>query len=364
MASFIKDIIPDDIGRLIDDLEEDHSEQNLLTLLHKTDNSSYYFLSPNLQEIGENLKMPYGMTLELKGKKSKVKIHYDVEFERKDIDDGHYFLLKNDSPLPNESDPKVIPFLFRNDSPYAIVDGGLKHILLEYAQMRADISIDVYEHLGHYGILRGIAMGFFNKNLNKKNKLAKEASKDLSSRINELFRYEKSPSTLIHKHEYRDEDFDKKTMFVKMGFLEKVFKIPKIVYIVPMIALTPYSYLINEIKKTIQSPYENRFKLMKSKEEEERVLMSDFAFAHPKAINGFYRVIEFMKHGANGITFGLYVGATYLAEQYTHWGLSYPMMAVGAASGLTMLGNYITSGGRNSSGMISTLIDSKVSNRL
>lgn len=362
MVSLIRNLLPDSIDGIIESFERDENEQYSLTLLHKTDNSIYCFLSGNLQGIDSNLKIPFGMTLAL-AKRRRVRAHYDVVFDRQDIEKGHYFLFSEADLFTEESKSQVIPFLFGDELPlpYAVVDRGLRKLLLEYMQMGANNRLEAIERVGEYGVLRSIIYTRFNGDWKKKGAQISEAGMSLKSRVTELFHEYNSPSTLIHPVDYRPEDRKQQTMFTNQKFPVKAWLIP-LIYL--RMSFMPYSAVITDTKEDFQTPYEKRFKLIKSKEEEVNILLSDFAMAHPKAIDGLVRILEFMKHTANVTTYAALVGLTALAYQYAHPAISYPMMAVSSLSGLTMLGNVVRSHGRDSSGLISTFLERKMYNKL
>jgi|WetSurMetagenome_2_1015567.scaffolds.fasta_scaffold142063_2 hypothetical protein len=354
MKSLLEAIIPDSIDDLVSRLEKDSNEQYNLTLLHKTKDSIYCFLSDNLQGITPNQKIRFGMSLAF-SKGNDVEAYYDAEFEKRQTAEGYYFLFKHDSPMPKDQAPKILPFEFKEDNiPYAIVDKRLKDMLTEYVEMDANMTLEMFSTMGDHGAVGGQIRFMFNGKTKRKAAEIREYGKMLKARVTDLFHEEKSPSTLIHPKGYLLQDRSKKTMFAKKIPYKQILQVGALV---PFIAAAPISALTSEFEKDFTVPYENRFKLDKSKEEEAQIILSDFAAGHPKVIKGMIRMLESIKHTANVANYAGLVSISALAYQYGPPAIGYLMLGISAASGMTMLNNAISSQGRDSGGLVSSLLE-------
>jgi len=355
MTSFAETIIPDSVDELIERLEKEDSSQFRLTLLHKTKDSIYCFLSPGLSEVIPEQKIPWGITLAF-SKRIDFKTHYDLVFHKQNIDKGYYFLLEDDNPI--EAKPRVIPFCYQDDElPSTIVERNLKTRLLECITAEANQRIKTIEQFGELGLIKTF---FKNNKENKEEREAiKEEGKAIKRNVQALFHEESSPSVLLHQIDYNDSDKDKKTMFVKSNYLKVILQTPGILSILTLI---PQSIVENYNTTTLKKKYKPEFN--QSKEEEAKSIISDFYIAHPKAVEGIKVLLRAAKHTGNITTYATIAGVTALSYKYLSPYLSYPLIATTGASGLTMTANIISSRGKNSSGIISTLIDKVYFNRL
>ncbi len=341
-----------DFDKLLEDLQRDDDGRYSLTLLHKTDGSIYCFLSDRLQGVDSEETIPVGATLGLSKKRRDIQVHYDVAFHKRDTGDGFYFVLESDTPFDRNRE-LIVPFNFEDDPPYAVVSKGLKQKLGDYMSMRANRDIEMLEHIGQHGLLKTFFNRRFRREIKKKYASIRETEQSLKTHITDLFREHTSPSTILHPFKYLNEDKGKRALFVKQEY-------KNFLCVFPLITFIPYKPVINALNDEFTAPFELKFKLMKSKEEEQRVLLSDFAYSHPKAKEGVIRAFESVKHAANFTTYAGFAGLTVLAHKYAPWWASYPMTAVSSLSGLTMLYNVIRSRGRDSSGVISTFLGSLV----
>lgn len=346
MLPIVKDIIPNSIDELIDRWEKTDSETYRLTLLHKKDKAIYCFLSGNMQEIEPEQKVDLGMTIAL-SKRTAINVHYDVVFHRHDIDGGYYLSFDEDDPL--ESEGKIIPFCYKSELPSVIVDKNLKEKLLDYITIYSDNLMEGLEYFGEHNFLKAVFNMTFKKKWKEKSITYKEIGKSVKRSIEDLFREESSPSIFIRPASYEESDKNKKTIFVRQHILRYL------PIIIPILAFSPYSALIDFYRENTKDPYENKFG--QSKEEEARSLMSDFVLGHPKIFKGAQKLLELFKHASNMGIYAAQVAATVLAYKYTWPIISYPMILGSGLSGCTMIRNFIKSKGRNSSGIISTFLD-------
>ncbi len=356
MQKIIKNLIPGSIDEVIDKWRQEDSEKYRLTLLHKNKNDYYCFLSNNMQEIESNNEISMGMTIVAKPKRVNVKVHYDLVFSKKDLNEGFYFVMSEESLFEREN--KVIPFYFKSDLLSTIVERQLKEKLLDYIEIKSRGTITNFEYLGSHTFIKTFLHVLFSKEVKEKRKIYRAASKSLGNDISSLFHEEKSPSDFIQQFDYLSEDKKKKTLFVN-----SLKNILTPMSFIPLSSFLPYSMCKYYISQAVIKPYENKFG--QNKEEEAKALSSEFFAGHPRVVEGFTKILEVIKHTGNITAYAMLGGAT----AFSHFildspVLSYPLITGMGLSGLTMLTNFIKSKGRNSSGMISTVLDIMLYNKL
>lgn len=346
MQPLFKDIIPDSIDELFEEWNKDDGDQHRLTLLHKNGDNLYCFLSRGVQEITPEKKIDLGMTIAL-SKYISVNCHYDVIFHKRDIEDGYYFTMDDDNPFELKS--RIVPFCYQSDLPSVIVEKSLTKKLLEYIAMRSDDALKISEYIGEHNILKVIFKAVYDTFIKKPQ--PNEIASSFRKNISDLFHEEKSPSVLLQPKDYVEEDHGREAIFVKK-------KIPKkTILAMPLLAFVPYSLFIESIATKTIKKYEQKFG--QSKEEEAKSLLSEFGIGHPKASKGMRKMAEWLKHTANLGVYTALAGTTALAYHFTMPAISYPLIACSGASGLTMLANLALSKGKDSSGIIASIIERK-----
>ncbi len=351
MQNLIRNIIPDNIDELLDRWNREDNEQYRLTLLHRNNDKFYFFLSGNLQEIKPEQKLDTGMSISVSSKKVRINCHYNTTFHKREIKDGYYYITEEESTL--EKIARVIPFKFTSEPPSLMVDKNLREKLMDYIIAKSNLIIESLEYIGHNGLIKAIINSKQKKEWKEKSKVVKKIGLSIKEDITKLFEEEQSPSSLISRIEYKSCERNKKVMFEKetRGAL-KIFLLG-----IPFIAIGPYSVLNLHIPNE-SIKYQQKF--LQSKEEEARSMLSEFFIANPKVKEGIQRVFEFYKHIANTTIYTGLIGITTLSYAYTWPIISYPMITLAGASGLTMLTNLIRSRGRNSSGIISSLLERRL----
>lgn len=352
MERLIQDFIPDTIDTLLERWEGEGTEQYRLTLLHKNNDNIYCFLSGNLQEIKPEQKIDRGMTISL-SKKNRIESHYDLIFHRKEVNERYYFTLEKESFYKKKT--KVLPFGFESEPPSIIVNRDLKEKLIDYIEKRSGRTLNVLEYIGNNNLLKAIFHIRHREKWKEEKEKIKEVEKSFRKDITELFKEEPSPSLFIRRGQYLPEDISKEVLFVKGR------NSLKYVLLIPGLAIMPVSFP-DVFLRPLNAKYEQKF--LKTKEEEYKFLISEFALAHPKLIKGVQRIFEGFKHVSNLSVYTASLGITVLSHLYTPPVISYPLITLNSASALTMLTNLIRSKGRDSSGIISSLLERKLVEKL
>lgn len=350
MRTIINTIIPNTIDDLLDGWEMTENDRYRLTVLHKNNDALYCFLSGNLQEIKDGEKIDLGMSIAL-SKKTKIAIHYDALFKKIDKGDGFYYSFEEDNPIEKET--RVIPFMFHNEPPSLIINKDITHKLLDALQNESQYRLNCLEYMGENGLIKTLVY-YFKKGFQAKEKEITETKKLIKKDLVELLKEEGSPSRLMKKIEYYSPYSKNKVLFAK----EEAWPILiKLVCNAPLMSLIPFSagkvYL-----SQIRQNYETKFN--RTKEEEAKAMMSEFFIAHPKAQRALIKIFESYKHFANVSTYIGSLAITNLMYNHTPSIISYPLIALNAASAVTIATNLAISKGRDSSGIISSVLERKI----
>ena len=359
VQSIIRKINPSSIENIIERFENEGSESYRLTLLHKNNSDLCCFLSGNLQEISSTQKIDVGITMVF-SKKIKIDVHYDIEFKKREIKNGYYYVMFDDSP--GELNERVIPFGFVKEPPSVIVHRNLEEKLIDCLECKSQLLLDFLEELGEGNSLKVIYDSVRSKKWKNRYKKLMEYKKSLQQNVSFLFHEESSPSTFILPTSYISEDATKKTLFVR----ESDYK--NTIVAIPLIAFMPNTFL-DYFEKEMIDTYRNKIdtyrnKFGQSKEEEMRLMLSEFFMSHPKARKGIKKILEFYKPASNLSMYALQAGLTALAYRYTPSIIGYPFFTFTLLSGCTIATNLIISRGKDSSGIISTLLRKSLTNKL
>jgi len=352
MSRIVDTMIPDSISTDIERWEQDEGDSYRLTLLHKNKDRLYCFLSGNMQEVAPEQRIDLGMTIAI-SKRTRVRVHYDGTFHQRKIPGGHYLTFSEDT-IDGETE-KAIPFRYERELPSVIVERNLKQKLTDYIERGGETLLQTIEHYGDHTLARALYDFRFGKKWREMNKEIREARKALRRDITFLFHEERSPSTFIQPQNYLGQDRKKASMFTKQTTL------PKVIAVMPIIALAPLS-AFEMITEEASDAYENKFG--ESKEEEAQRALSEFAMANPRTLKGFNKFLRTFKHAANMGIYATQAAITGAAYAYTWPIISYPLIASAVASGATMAANLVRSRGRDSSGIISTIIEKSAFNKL
>ncbi len=355
MTPTLEEKIPDTIDELLrgwslpNNLEfREEDSKYRLTLIHKSGDRSYCFLSNGLKEIKPEEKMDV-LSLSL-SKKRRVEMHYDSVFHERSTYGGKYYVLEQ-AALSKEK-PKVIPFLFNRELPSIVVDASLTKKINEYISLSGSTNIQALESLAENGWIRFIFSPSIRNSFKERLNLIREQSEGIRKEVSDLFVKEVSPSVFIQPKDYLPIDLKNKSMFTQPN---KLALYGKSFYLMPLISIFPYDTTKQILTTELKRGYRSKFG--QSEEEQEKVALSDFFIANPRVLGGFERLFEGVKNVSNFVSFGMLAGAQHLSEElsweYVHEPLKWWMYA----SGATMLLNLISSRGRNSSGLVSSLID-------
>lgn len=353
MRSIIDSIVPSDVSSAVADWQTEGEGQRRITLLHKDNDRMYCFLSYNMQEVKPDEKIDMGMTISLSKGRVDVNAHYDPVFHQRDLQRGHYFTFEQDS-LRDERE-MVIPFRYDCELPSAIVDSKLQRKVTDLMEFKAKGMFEGFERIEEEGILRALYKDGFSRQSKERKKQSRALKDSLRRNIEFLFHEHSSPSVFIQKSEYQKRDRGLKTMFLRKDSLLSLIKF------LPLVAAMPQEGINRALQIGFVDPYRSRFG--ESREDETERLLSEFAGGHPKVIGGAQRVIRGFKHFGNLSLYSLQAGltATYALNASSDSGFNSFMvptvMGITALSGATILGNAIVSRGRNSSGVVSTLLD-------
>jgi len=345
MESVIENLIPDTIDALIREWDEDEGEIFRLTLLHKDKQSLYCFLSGNMQEVTQGQEIPFGITLSISDKLS-IKVHYDVVFKQRRIDDEYYFLFEEGSLVGKGQ--KVIPFKFESEPPSVIVNKSLQNQLMSYYNQLGQNMLDEIRQVGDQNVWKALNDIKYSREWNSRHKESREKRESLEKDISALFEQEDSPSAVLEPFERLDEDIELDTLFVKKHRLKSLMKATT------MFAVMPYESLNFYFQDLFQKNYKKKFS--GDKEDDIRILLSDFSVGYPGVVKGFQKICGIGMHLSNVVMYGLLLGCTALAHKYTWPIISYPLTFWSGVSGFTMGKNLISSRGKDSSGLLSSLI--------
>src|SRR3989344_860783 len=163
MASIIQSFIPSSIDDIVEQWEENDNEQLRLTLLHKSPQGLYCFLSGNLQEVVPEEKIDMGITIGFptNPKKRYLNIHYDVIFHKKELGNKHYLTMEEEDTIKDNRKHTIVPFKFDKILPSTIVDRSLKNKILNFITSSGEIKMEFMEYFGDENFLKAFYKSYF-----------------------------------------------------------------------------------------------------------------------------------------------------------------------------------------------------------
>ncbi|MBI2110444.1 hypothetical protein HYT51_01555 [Candidatus Woesearchaeota archaeon] len=305
-----------------------------------------------MQEISPEIEIPTGMTVAF-SRRNDIRVWYDINFHRRDTEDGYYFVFDSNTPLSKKE--KVIPFLYTENPPSVIVDKNLKERLNSYIDETANYSLKLLEEVGKQGLVRTFLKSRISKEWRNRRANWRKTKGSLENTIQSLFHEEHSPSLFMQPYRYREEDKKEEKLFVRRDWTKLTL------LVIPGLGIAPYS-IIEDYRNRMQINYKKKFR--PGEEDDPKILLSDFAAAYPLVTKGICNMLESCKHASNIIMYTGELTTSVLTYVYISPWLSYPLIALNCASGLTMAKNLIKSRGRDSSGLFSTILDRAFFDRL
>lgn len=208
----LDNVVPKNLDRL---MGLDDSKYKL-TLLYKTTNAMYSFLSSNLRDLAPGNEIPEGYLIK-SGKKISISTFSDISFEYRDIKDGKYLLMdaKNHADIKNQY---ILPFNFHKDLSSEVVDQSLIKILQSYGEYENKETIEIFESIGSDGFIEAFKNYDFKENEQKK----AEIGGSLSDSIDGLFKEESSPSVPLQKGKIKFKDRKRKVLYQGKGFIKSL----------------------------------------------------------------------------------------------------------------------------------------------
>lgn len=321
-----------------------------LTLLHKSGENVYAFLSNGLQEMGSEQPLESGITLSA-SRQLGADMHADVKFLQRGLahaPESSYYVLTEQTLFGEKS--RVIPFAFGEAPPSVIVDGGLESQLQELFRLRHDRQLGFFEDVGANGLLRAFWHSR-SPSAKKRRQEVRALNGSIEGKLKSLFREEPSPSRALLPVEYAREDRDKSSIFVDRFPYGKLIKAG---LSLPYFAYTPRGFFDLGFPNLAQK-YQQRFG--QGKGTEARAAFGELLYAHPKAEEGFRRMYDALKHVGNMSLYAVQLAATWAANSYAPEWVGKPLTFLAVLSGSMMAVNLVASKGRDSSGLISTVLN-------
>ena len=346
---------PDTIDELLEGWKSDDAENLRVTLLYKDQERTYFFLSEGVAELNPGREITAGIFLALTPKKTIAEVVHNAVFLERKTTNGYYFVVTH-KEISEEI--HLLPFKYvTRRLPSVILNKALEErVYMNICDVEQE-KIAAIEKIGEEGLIRAYVRERICRRFKKRsNELAAEARR-IHSDIAKLFEEFSCPSVMLTQSERFEEDYRTKTLFVQEILIKRI----QTAGIFLVLCLVPYSPVIEKIKDD-NANYELRFG-EKANDEKKR-LIGEFFMEHPRAAKGMKAVYECMKHASNVLAFGVGAGVSYLGYKYAHPIVSYPLMCASTLSAAQMFWNVVQSKGHDSSGIISSYFERKLTTRL
>ncbi len=346
---------PDTIDELFDSWRSDGAENLRVTLLYKDVERTYYFLSKGAAELKPGQEITAGIFLGLTPKKTIAQVVHSTVFLNREVTNGYYFVV---SHKEIREETHLLPFRYlTRPLPSVILNRALEERVYKNICDVEKEKISFIEKVGEEGLIRAYVKEKINGRINQKGKELAAQARRIQTDIACLFDDVADPSVLLAPSEVIQEDTLVEALFTEGIPRSRVIS----ALVFPIVAFVPFSAFVN-LMNSKKADYKLRFG--ESTQEEETRLAGEFFMANPRAAKGVRVIYECMKHASNVLAFGVGAGVSYLGYKYATPIVSYPLMCASTLSAVQMLLNVAQSKGHDSSGIISSYYERKLTTRL